>query len=239
MYHCLIGEPNKKTVVFLHGWGSDSSVFRGVISLLPKNECSYLLLDFEGFGKSDEPNNVKTVFDYAEDVIKLLDELNIKRASFVGHSFGGRIALILGALYKDRVEKLLIVDGAGVIVNRGIVYKIKVFKHKFNKKLFNLGIIKKVPKAGSSDYLALKSDVMRATFINVVNKDLLYLAKDITAKTYLVWGENDKDTPMKVANKLKAKIQNSELIVLKDAGHYSFVDKLQDFVYILYENIIL
>ncbi len=239
MFYYTIGNNKKNAIIFLHGWGCDCSIWELVASFLPKSDCYYVFLDFAGFGKSEEPQIPYTVYNYADEVVELMDELGLERASFVGHSFGGRIAIILGALYSERVNKLLLVDSAGVIVGRGIKYKLKVARYKIKKRMYERGLTKTQPTGGSDDYRALKSDVMRSTFVNVVNEDLKSLLCKIDAPTTIFWGNQDKDTPIKIAKILNKKIKNSKLFVLKDAGHYSFVDKMQDFVYILYENIIL
>ena len=240
MYYEIIGKENVKTVVLLHGWGADSSVFRGVVSLFPKNSWRYLLIDFAGFGKSPEPDIPYSVGDYAEEVAELLKTLEIKSAIFIGHSFGGRVSIALASRHSELVEKLVLVDSAGLIMNRGIRYKIRVWKYKIKKFCVKKGILKgDLKSAGSADYKSLNSDIMRQTFVKVVNEDLLKDAKKITARTVLVWGSLDKDTPIKMARKFKRSITNSVLYVLDGAGHYSFLDKTEDFVYILYDNIFI
>ena len=63
--------------------------------------------------------------------------------------------------------------------------------------------------------------------------------KKIDVKTFLVWGRQDKDAPIKMAKKFKKNIRNSRLFILSPAGHYSFLDKTEEFVYILYDNIFI
>lgn len=240
MYYQLIGDANQNTMVFLHGWGTDSSSFRGVLSLLPKNNWRYLLIDFPGFGESPEPIRDYTVYDYASEVVGLLKKLNIANAVIMGHSFGGRIAVVIGARYSEYVKKLILVDSAGLVMTRGIGYKIKVWSYKLTKRLVGCGLLKGgLKQSGSADYRALKSDVMRKTFINVVNQDLLLEAKKIKAETIIIWGKNDKDTPLKMGVKFNKVISASQLYVIENAGHYCFLDKIEDFVYILYDNIFI
>ncbi len=239
MYYEIIGNNTENTVVFLHGWGADSSIFRGVISLLPKNTFRYILIDFNGFGESVEPERPYSVYDYADEVVKLLGELEVKKAIFVGHSFGGRVSIVIGSKYSSIVQKLVLVDSAGLVLNRGLIYKFLVWKYKFKKFLINKGKLKgDISKMGSLDYRNLKSDVMRATFIKVVNQDLLKDAKNIQSPTFLIWGGKDKDTPLKMAKKFHKAINGSKLFVIDDAGHYCFLDKTEEFVYILYDNIL-
>ena len=240
MHYELIGKENEKTIVFLHGWGADSSIFRGVISFLPKKNWRYLLVDFPGFGKSSEPERDYNVEDYAKEVVKLLKELNIDKAIFIGHSFGGRVAVSLASRYAFYVQKLILVDSAGLIMNRGVAYKLRVWRYKLKKKMIQRGIVKgSLESFGSEDYRALKSDIMRKTFINVVNEDLLDNAKRVEAETILIWGKDDNATPIKMAKKFNRAIAGSKLFIIEEAGHYCFLDKTEDFVYILYDNIFI
>lgn len=240
MYYQLVGDAKQNTMVFLHGWGTDSSSFRGVLSLLPKNNWRYLLIDFPGFGESPEPSRDYTVYDYASEVVSLLKKLSITNAVIVGHSFGGRIAVVIGSRYPEYAKKIVLVDSAGLVMNRGIGYKIKVWNYKFKKKLTSLGLLKGASKpAGSADYRVLKSDIMRKTFINVVNQDLLADAKKIKSETIIIWGKEDKDTPLKMGMRYNKAIAESKLYVIEDAGHFCFLDKIEDFVYILYDNIFI
>ena len=85
MYYRFLGDTKEKVVLFLHGWGADCNSFCGVVSCLPKNNVSYLLVDFLGFGKSEEPAVPYNVYDYASEVVKLLRSLKIKEVIVVVH----------------------------------------------------------------------------------------------------------------------------------------------------------
>ena len=236
MYYEIIGNTKENVVLFLHGWGADCTSFKGVVFNLPKNDISYILVDFPGFGKSEEPTKSYSVLDYANEIIALLDNLKINKVTIVGHSFGGRVGIVLASKFSERVEKLILVDSAGVIEGRGIKYHLKVWCYKFKVKLFGR---ERVKLSGSADYKALKSDIMRETFKMVVNEDLLNIAKTITIPTILIWGDKDKTTTIKAGKKLNRAIKNSKLIVLEGAGHFCFLDKPTEFVYILYDSIFL
>lgn len=111
------------------------------------------LVDFYGFGKTPHPDYPLTVKDYADGVLELMDKLNIEKATLVGHSFGGRVAIYIAAKYPEKVEKLVLVDSAGIKPRRGIKYRLKILLHKILKK-FGKGL------KGSKDYRAL-SPVMK------------------------------------------------------------------------------
>ena len=67
---------------------------------------------------------------------------------------------------------------------------------------------------------------MRSTFINVVNEDLRDLLPKISASTLLFWGENDTATPVSDGRLMEQLIPDAGLVVLKNAGHYVFADRL-------------
>ena len=78
-------------------------------------------------------------------------------------------------------------------------------------------------KCGSSDYRNLDG-VMRETFVKVVNEHLDKLFPLVTRPTLLVWGERDRDTPLYMAKRMNRKIDDSALVVMKDCGHFAFLD---------------
>ncbi len=215
---------NGEDIVFLHGWGASASAFLFVAKALSR-DYRVTLLDFAGFGDSDEPTFPHSVHDYANDVLVLLKELNIERAVFIGHSFGGRVSIELGTKYKNAVRAIVLIDSAGIKPRRGIKYYLKVYAHKILKTL-KIGNLK-----GSKDYQILSS-VMRRTFINVVNYDQTPLLSKIDCKVAIFWGDDDNETPLYMYNKMRKYIRNNDAFLLK-GGHFSYIDDSKRFMLIL------
>lgn len=223
------------TVVLLHGWGANLRTMIPISNLI-KDRYRVVLLDLPGFGKSDEPVKVYSSFDYVDIVIKFLKEINVKRATFIGHSFGGKISSIIASKNPELVDKLVLIDSAGLIPKRGIDYYTKVYSFKFFRWLYsNLPIRNKEDrlemlrkKHGSDDYQE-SSGIMRKILVVVVNENIRSLLKDITAETLLIWGENDDATPLYMGKIFEEEIGNSGLVVLKGAGHYSYIDDYRTF----------
>lgn len=225
---------SKKFLVFLHGWGADLNSF-----LWTKNyfsNYSLVYVDFAGFGKSLEPNTAWTVFDYAKDLKTLLDKFEIEELILVGHSFGGRVAIKFAKEFQANYAnlKLCLIDSAGLIPRRNLLYYYRVYKYKILKKIAKKfqNVEKMLQKQGSNDYILL-SPIMKEVFKKVVNEDLSLDAKQIKSPTILIWGEKDKDTKIYMAKKLNKLISNSKLFVLKGAGHYSFLERRDEFLIIL------
>jgi pimeloyl-ACP methyl ester carboxylesterase len=218
-----------QSLVFLHGWGADINVFSPLRRYYARG-FRVVAIDFPAFGKSGAPLLPFTIFDYYDIIIATLNALSINEANFICHSFGGRVGILLGAKNPELVKRLILVDAAGVRPKRRLGYYFKVYLYKFKKTLIKLGLLDKkaIEKAGSADYRGL-SAVMKRTFVSVVNEDLTPFLKDIAAPTLLIYGEKDKDTPPYMAKIMKKHIPDSGLALLKGAGHFSFLDKPNEF----------
>lgn len=213
----------KIKIVFLHGWGGSVDSFKFISNNL-NFEHKALFIDFPPFGKSEEPQNIWTVFDYATLTKEIILKEQFENACIVGHSFGGRVAIILGG--EGIGSKLVLTDSAGMKVKHSLKYYFKVGVYKICKKL------KLKNNMGSNDYKQLSS-IMKKTFVNIVNTFLEKYAININVPTLLIWGEKDKDTPMYMAKKLKKIIKRSELIVFKNTGHFAYAEQSYKFCVIV------
>lgn len=227
-----------RNVILLHGWGCTHDIFRNLHAILEKDFKVYAI-DFPGFGKSSVPTEVWGVEEYTRMLEIFIRELNIENPVLLGHSFGGRVAILYAS--RNPVEKVILVDAAGVRPRRTAKYYVKVYSYKLYKKLLPLLVGREKAaeqiesyrkKAGSEDYKNL-SGTMRKIFVKVVNEDLKKVMSRITASVLLIWGENDTATPLRDAKIMNKRIKDSGLVIFKNAGHYSFLDKPYDFQAVL------
>lgn len=98
------GEP----VVLLHGWMSDVSMW-GRLDTNPATEQYQLIaVDLRGHGKSDKPHDPEQYgAEMAEDVVRLLDHLELKKAHLIGYSMGAIVAGKIAATHPDRVLSIV------------------------------------------------------------------------------------------------------------------------------------
>ena len=211
-----LNDKERDTIVFLHGWGGDASAFLFVAKRLAVLGYRCILVDFAGFGDTPEPETPYTVKDYAEDVKDMLVGLKISSATFVCHSFGGRVGIELAANSPEFVQKLVLIDSAGCKPRRKLSYYFKIYTHKFLKKLGFKGL------KGSKDYRLL-SPVMRDTFKNVVNYHQDGALGRIACPTAIFWGKFDEETPLYMAKRLCKRISGARLYLL-DGGHFAYID---------------
>ena len=187
-------------------------------------------VDIKGFGKSDELPYAYTVDDYVKDILSLIDALKLDKYHLIAHSFGGRLALKIANLDK-RLEKLVLTGSAGLRPKRKLNYYVKVLKYKIAKRFLSES---KLQKYGSSEYKQLKG-YLKASFVKIVNEHLDDYAKTINNKTLIVFGEKDTETPIYMAKKLNANIKNSTLYIMKNQGHFCFLENPHEFNVIVNE----
>lgn len=224
-FQTVNGGETKETIVFLHGWGASVSAFLFVAKRLATIGYRCILVDFAGFGDSPEPEMPYTVKSYANDIRRLIFDLNIKNPILVGHSFGGRVAMELASSNQNSTKKLVLIDSAGCKPRRGLKYYFKVLTHKVLKKLGRKGL------KGSNDYRVL-SPVMRETFKNVVNYFQENQFEYIKCPTAIFWGKSDKETPPYMAKRIARGIKGSQIFWL-EGEHFAYMDDFFKFFSIL------
>lgn len=213
--HCTFVGNGDKTVVYLHGWGADGGCFGSVVDNLP--QYTNVMPDFNGFGKSPmPPQEGWCVADYAEALKNLLLVYNIQRATFVAHSFGGRVALVFAATYPNFCDKLFLFAPAG-LRRPSLARWTKVACYKVAKR-FAIACKRQIPVGGSENFRQCAPQ-LKNTFVKVVSQDLSQYAKRVVCPTLIVNGKQDKQTPPWHAKRLNRLIANSCLQFV-DGGHF-------------------
>jgi pimeloyl-ACP methyl ester carboxylesterase len=105
LYYEIFNKRGKKTVVLLHGGFGSSEVWGFEVPLLMKTH-RVIVVDSRGHGRSTRSDQPFTYDLMASDVLKLLDQLNVRKTSIVGWSDGGIMGLILAMRHPKRVDRL-------------------------------------------------------------------------------------------------------------------------------------
>jgi len=110
--YTLMGPPNAPVVVFVNGLGGA----QGALTLQAKHFAQtrrVLTYDHRGLGDSEIVDGPAHMADYASDLVRILDELDIEQADFVGLSFGGRVLQQLAAGWPHRVRRMVLSSTSG------------------------------------------------------------------------------------------------------------------------------
>ena len=231
-----------RTAVMLQGWGTDHSIYDLVAKAFDEN-WRFVQFDLPGFGASDEPKEPWCVDDYADFFCDFMKELHIEKATLLGHSYGGRIIIKLAnrTNLPFCIERIVLMDSAGIMPKRSFKQKLSIRRYKIKKKILNQKVIHALfpeviddwnSRQGSEDYRRA-TPVMKSTLVKSVNEDLTDLLPGIKQDTLLIWGDKDTATPISDAKLMEEKIQNSGLCVLEGCGHYAFLEKPAQFLNIM------
>lgn len=217
-------------LIFIHGWGGTIESLNNLAKIASK-KYKTIVFDLPGFGKSDNPEPTWGVAEYSDFVRAFIKKLGYSKYSIFGHSFGGSIAIYIAEHYPQVIDTLVL-SGVSFRRDKKVHPLAKFFKNivpaglkvTFYKIFF--------PRSDLSKYPHLESN-----FRNIVTQDLSHNAKNIKAKTLILWGENDTYTPVANAYLLHDLIKGSVLEIYPDKGH-GLPLKYPEIVYKKLENFV-
>lgn len=224
-----------KTVILLHGWLCSLETMKPIAQALEKKFKVYNV-DLPGFGKSDMLQETYNTNMFGDFLNNFIEQLKIHNPILIGHSNGGRTIINYAGRKLGKIDKIVLIDSAGIKPKRTIGYYVKVYTFKFLKKflsvfpnveMFNNIRERVIGKFGSSDYKN-SSEVLRRTMSTIINEDQTEILKNINVPTLLLWGENDEDTPLTDGKLMEENIQDAALVTIKNAGHFSYIDSLNE-----------
>ena len=223
------GKKSKDTVVLLHGWGQNIEMMKPIGDAI-QNNYDVIIIDLPGHGKSDEPKYAWNVDDYVECVKQLLDKLEVKNPTLIGHSFGGKTSLLYASKYK--VKKLILFGSPYKKEITQLSLKTKILKTAKKIPVLNKleGFAKK--HIGSTDYKNA-TPLMRNILVNTVNLDITEQVKKITCPTLIVWGDLDDQVPVEEAYELENLISDSGVVVYENCTHYAYLERLNQTINVI------
>lgn len=229
-----IDEGEGETVLLLHGWGTNITLYQSIVDTL-KQGRRVLALDMPGFGKTPEPERPWCVDDYVDFVLKFILSFNLEKISVVVHSFGGRVFFKMNA--KENlpftIERAVLIDSAGILPKKTVGQKVSLRCYKIGRAFMSTKVMHFLypdavedmrRKRGSSDYNSA-TPLMRDTLVKVVNEDLEPLIHLVKCPTLLIWGDLDTATPIEDARRMEELIADAGLVVCEGAGHFSYAEQ--------------
>jgi pimeloyl-ACP methyl ester carboxylesterase len=261
-YRCAGAGP---VVVLVHGITSTSATWEKVIPYLAEH-YTVIAPDLLGHGESAKPRGDYSLGAYATGIRDLLVALGHDRATFVGHSLGGGVAMQLAYQFPERCERLVLVDSGGL--GREVSGLLRLASLPGSELVLPLLASGRVLGAGRGigrllDRLGLRlrTDVgevlrghaslsdgeARAAFIHTLRTivDPLGQRVDASDRLYLaqgmpfliVWGERDPIIPVAHGQAAHELVPGSRLEIFSDAGHFPHLEDPQRFVRLLVEFI--
>jgi pimeloyl-ACP methyl ester carboxylesterase len=177
-------------------------------------------LDLPGFGATAPPPAAWGAADYADCVAAVIDEMAVP-VVVVGHSFGGRVAVHLAASRPELVRGLVL---TGVPLLRVRPPRRPARGYRLVRRLHRAGLVGEDrmeaarQRYGSADYRAVQG-VMRQVHVTAVAETYEDQLAAIGCPVSLVWGDDDAEVPLAVAEAAAAQLAVAELTVCPGAGH--------------------
>lgn len=201
----------------IHGWTYTTDPWTKTLSLLKKQGWRVKILHVPGLTEPSE--KVWTIDDY----VAWADQNIPDGAIALGHSNGGRILLNLCAKNPKKLQKLILLDSAGIYEPSK--------KKAFIQKLAKIGSpLKKIPLfakifhhlTGTQDY-GNAPENMKKTLRNMLDSDRKLDLSKITTTTIILWGKRDTITPPRQGTKMHEKLQNSTLKFFENWTHAPYI----------------
>ena len=223
------GNKDSESIVYLHGWGQNIEMMKPIADPF-SNTNRIIILDLPGFGKSEEPKTSWSLEDYVEMIYSLIKKLKIESPNIIGHSFGGKLALIYAS--KHPTKRLILLASPYKVKIQKITFKMKVLKKLKNIPLLG-GLAEKMKNHfGSTDYKNA-SPRMREILVKHVNTSAEENASQIKCPTLIIWGTNDNAVPVDDAYELEKMIKNSGTVIYEGCTHYAYLERLNQTISVL------
>lgn len=211
----ILNPQAKVDIIILHGWGSNKALMKKVFEH-DMQAFRHIYIDLPGFGKSTCSTPLTTP-DVARIVELLMIHMNASKDIILGHSFGGKVALLL------EPKVLVLVASAGIYIAKPLKIQLKIALFKI-LKVFGFAKLRSFFVAEDAKEL---SKPMYETFKTVVNEDFTDEFSHYEGSALLCWGKEDTATPLSSAEKIHSLIKDSQLDVY-DGDHYFFMEHAAD-----------
>ena len=167
--------------------------------------------------------------EYTRCTEQLIEKLGLKNPVLIGHSFGGRVSILLSSR-NEYVEKVVLTDSAGIKPQNTKISVSRIFSKmkKISTKIVGEKITEKIVRPfanslASEDYKNA-SGIMKEILKKVIDEDLQAEMPKIKAPTLLIWGEKDTATPLCDALIMEKLIPDAGVVIFPNCTHYSFLE---------------
>jgi len=226
------GSGDAMPIVFLHGVGSDKSVWHPQLAHFGKTRCA-IAFDYPGYGDSDPAPESTTRDDYAAAILSAMRELGIGRAHVCGLSLGGVVAIAMHHAEPGRCASLILADTFAVHPEGRAIYE---------RSLAGSRDLPAMAEARVDILLAQPADAqVRREVVETMSRidpaayrigtEAVWLADQrdrasaIGVPTLVICGDEDRPTPPDLSREINAMIAGSQLVMIPDAGHLTNLER--------------
>jgi sigma-B regulation protein RsbQ len=228
-----------ETLLFLNGFGTEQPVWQHQVERFA-DAFRVITFDHVGSGHSDvsaySPGRYTSLYDYADDVLALIDELGVEDVSLVGHSAGAMVAAVVAVAAPSLVRRLVMIGASPRYLNDGAyvggfdaaAIQSMLGAMQSDYHAWATGFSKLVaanpdqPQLANtySDYLrSMRPDIAQSTLKTIFNSDMRGILAQILPPTLVVQADEDIAVPREVGEYLASHIPHAELCEIGFTGH--------------------
>ena len=240
-------EGKGETIVLLHGFLESSTIWKNVVSAF-KETHQIIAIDLLGHGKTEKLGYIHSMETMAETVHAVLSELKVEKASIIGHSMGGYVALAFAEKFPQQLEKLVLLNSSTVAdseerkenrdrAKRLVKQNKQAFISMAIKNLFtdeNRNALRTEINALVEEAVQLPEEYIIASIEGLKNrKDRTEVLQQYLGEKIIIAGKNDPVVPFKEIEAIAEKT-NSTFISFED-GHMSYLENEEELLKVLNE----
>ena len=209
-------------VVLVHGLSGSTRWWVRNVPDLAEHHRVYLV-NLPGFGALRRSGPRFVLAEATSWLLAWMEAVGLERAHLVGHSMGGYLSLRLAARRPEAVDRLVLVDPAGIPSHRTMLGHLGplLLSARYGRPEFLPVLVRDALCAGPFTLLRATRDLLAED----VRDDL----RRVEAPTLLVWGERDPLIPPSIGDVMRAEIPASRLLVIERAGHNPMFDRPENF----------
>lgn len=250
-------EPERETIIFIHGLGSYAPAWKNNLkSLSNSNRC--IAIDLPGYGKSSKDDYPVSLSYYAKIIFEFADSLGIEAFHLAGHSMGAQISIVATLTNPERIKSLILVSPAGIetftegekewfrtaITAKNVMLTPldqieKNIGHNFYRmpKEARFMITDRYAMTGAGEEFQWYCNAIPKCVSAMVDEPVIRDLPNITQRTLIIMGEADQLIPNRylhgrstrsIAEKGHQLIPNSEMRMVKKAGHFVMFEKPEE-----------
>jgi len=246
------GIDNKNVAILVHGLGDAGAADWAKLAPRLARRFHLVVPDLPGFGRSEKGNKQYSPDYYSQMLDWLIREYSPDQpVTLIGHSMGGAISVLHAGKYPEQVEKLVVIDAAGILHRTLITkYMTKVDSDGFLRGLIKPAIrgvnavtgkligaveTRKTPEE-LQRILArpdlrqkyLDGDPGRISAVALITTDFSEALEQVRAPSLVIWGRDDKVAPLRTGYTLANNLPQSRFRIIDYAGHAPINTKPQD-----------
>jgi pimeloyl-ACP methyl ester carboxylesterase len=236
------GDADDPPMILIHGFAASNLVWSKVFLELAASGFRVIAPDLLGYGYSEKPRNLDyTIARQAEMIVSFMRRLGIERAVLVGSSYGAAIAVTIALDHPELVEKLVLVGAVnnnkptryllmrlfgspiiGDVLSPLVVGSRRLLRLRM-KRVYDRHAWELDERRVDARHLPLRTRGAHRAIIRTVRRwDAERVSRDahlLTQPTLLLWGDNDREVPLKDGEHLHEEIPQSRLVVFRACGH--------------------